>query len=652
MYVALPRTVPGVEQRARSPREAKLPQISLAERISLGPIVLDGAMGTQLYQRGQFINKPLESANLTSPDLVSAVHREYVSAGADAIETNTFAANEIKLQRAGLADDHDRINLAAVRIAQEAAGDDVYVLGAIGPSGSLWSALTEEERSSVTAAHLRQAQVLIDAGVDGIVLETFGWADELYAALDAIRKVSDLPVFAFASFTSGQLTADGADPASVARALKRRGASVIGANCSDGPQQLFETAGQMVPYGLPVGIVPNAGYPKNVDGRLIYMATPEYFGVYARRMLKVGVAVIGGCCGTSPDHIRSLRAASNMAGGSAAAVSQASAAGPETREIDVIRDPIPFAERSGLAAKIAGDEGFVVSVEVNPPPGLDASKSIAAARMLKAAGVDVINIADGPRASARMSNWSLSLQVRREVEMDSIVHVCSRDRNLLGLQSDLLAYHMMGIRNVVIITGDPPKMGDYPHATAVFDLDSIGTITMASQLNRGIDPAGRDIGARTQFAIACGAEPAALDYDREIRRLERKINAGASYIMTQPVYDPAVLDRFLTDIEGFGVPVLVGLVPLASHRNAEFLHNEIPGMQIPAAIRARMESVGSGPDARSEGVRIAQEMLLAVKDRVRGAYIMPPFGRYEAAIEILQCVGYEIPDAYRENWRA
>ena len=404
----------------------------------------------------------------------------------------------------------------------------------------------------------------------------------------------------------------------------------------------------MVGRGVPISVLPNAGYPKKVDGRMIYMATPEYFGVYARRFLKLGVAVVGGCCGTTPEHIRSMRAAAKMQGGAAERV-EVVAARPSVAER---RAPVPFAERSAFAAKLASAEGFAVSVEVNPPTGLDAARSVEAARMLQAAGVDVINIADGPRASVRMANWALALEVRRELGMESLVHFCMRDRNLLGLQSDLLAYHALGLHNLVVVTGDPPKMGDYPHATAVYDLDSIGCLGLVAGLNAGVDPAGRAMEGQTRFAMACGAEPASLDYDRELRRLEQKVAAGASFIMTQPVYDPSVLDRFLTDTAGFGVPVLLGLMPLASHRNAEFIHNEIPGMQIPSTIRQRMQLVDKGPLARAEGVRIAQEALLAARDRVRGAYIMPALGRYEAAIEILEAIGYERPEAYRAGWRS
>ena len=520
----------------------------------------------------------------------------------------------------------------------------------MGPSGERWDRLSSAEREAATEDAVGQAMALLAAGVDGLVLETFPTLAECEAAVRAIRSKTDAVLFAQLSFLRHAATEDGAAPEEATEALRDAGADVVGVNCADGPSELFALAERMVGRGVPISALPNAGYPKKVDGRMIYMATPEYFGVFARRFLKLGVAVVGGCCGTTPEHVRSMAAAVRMQGG--ASVPRVEVTLQQPRAGVERRAEVPFALRSGFAAKVASGEGFVVSVEVNPPTGLDAARAVEAARMLQAAGVDVINIADGPRASVRMANWALALEVRQRLGMESIVHLCMRDRNLLGLQSDLLAYHALGLHNLCVVTGDPPKMGDYPHATAVYDLDSIGCIGLVSGLNAGLDPAGRSIEGQTGFVVACGVEPASLDYDRELRRLEAKIRAGASIIMTQPVYDPAVLDRFLTDTESFGLPVLLGLMPLASHRNAEFIHNEIPGMQIPAAIRARMHRVDKGAAARAEGVRIAQEALLAARSRIRGAYILPALGRSEAAVEILEAVGYERPEAYAASWRA
>jgi homocysteine S-methyltransferase len=625
-------------------------RLPLRARLEGGPLVFDGAMGTELYRRGQFIHQSFDGINLTNPELVESVHRDYLDAGAEVIETNTFASNRRRLRKVGLEERHDEIHRAAVAIARRAAGERAYVVGSVGPSGERWDRLDAAGRADAVEDVVAQARVLLAAGVDGLVLETFPTLAECTAVLLALRPLTEAVIFAQLSFLRHAATEDGASPEEAVVALKEAGADVVGVNCADGPSELFALAERMVGQGVPVSVLPNAGYPKKVDGRMIYMATPEYFGVYARRFLKLGVAIIGGCCGTTPEHIRSMSSAARMQGGGAAVerVEVRSARPPAAER----REAIPFAERSRFAAKLASSEGFAVSVEVNPPTGLDAGRAVEAARMLQAAGVDVINIADGPRASVRMSNWALALEVRQQLGMESLVHFCMRDRNLLGLQSDLLAFHALGLHNLVIVTGDPPKMGDYPNATAVYDLDSIGCIGLVSGLNAGLDPAGRSMEGQTRFAVACGAEPASLDYDRELRRLEQKVAAGASFIMTQPVYDPSVLDRFLTDTAGFGIPVLLGLMPLASHRNAEFIHNEIPGMQVPSAIRQRMQRVDKGPIARAEGVRIAQEALLAARDRVRGAYIMPALGRYEAAIEILEAIGYERPEAYREGWRS
>ena len=400
----------------------------------------------------------------------------------------------------------------------------------------------------------------------------------------------------------------------------------------------------MLEVGLPVIAAPNAGLPRRVDERMVYVSTPEYFGVYARRMYKLGIRIVGGCCGTTPEHIKRISAAARMAtaadhddarvaaepssvSGGEAAWMLAGVAGPHAVA------PILRAQKSKLAAKLGSR--FVVSVEVNPPVGLDPARAVAAAKSLKAGGVDVVNIADGARAQARMSNLALAVRLEREAEIETILHVCGRDRNLLATLAHLLGAHDLGIHNLVIITGDPPKMGDFPDATPVYDLDSIGILKLALRLNHGVDPAGKALGGVTSFLLATGAEPAALNYPRELARLQQKKEAGAELVMTQPVYDPAVLARFLDDVAPLGLPVLVGLLPLASFRNAEFLHNEVPGMQVPEEVRERMRKAGSGPAARKEGVAIARGMLEAVRGRVAGAYIMPPFERYELALEVV-----------------
>lgn len=631
-------------------------KIRFLDALKSGPLVFDGAIGTRLYERGIYINKSFDHANLSRPDLVRAIHEEYLEAGAEVLTTNTFSSNRVKLRRHGLEGQAAQIVAAGVAIAKEVAQDRAFVAGSMGPTGKTPTMLTDEELADIQRAFQEQALQLAEAGVDLIVLETFRQMSEIRLAIEAVIAVCDLPIVAQMSFDSELKTADGAEPSRVAMLLKSWGADVVGANCMEGPHILFDVVQQMLGLGIAVIAQPNAGYPRNIDQRLVYMATPEYFGVYGRRFFQAGVDIVGGCCGTGPEHIRQIAAAARMLGGGRVKieVGQQRRVAPDEEaapkpEID--QRPTALAkkiERVYQARKKGGApidrDHFVVSVEVNPPAGLQPDKALNAARMLIDAGVDVINIADGPRASVRMANWALGYLLQRELDIEVILHLCGRDRNLLGLQSDLLGFEALDLKNLVVITGDPPKVGDYPHATAVFDLDSIGILRMIRNFNSGIDPAGKAVGQATSFFCACGAEPAATDYDRELRRLELKKDAGAKFIMTQPVYDPDLLDRFLDDIAYLDLPVLVGLLPLASFRNAEFLHNEVPGMAVPANIRARMQAVGSGPKARREGVLIAREALERIKERVVGAYIMPPFQRYVAALEVLDGIkGYSLP---------
>lgn len=605
-----------------------------------GALVADGAMGTQLYERGVLFSVNYEELNLSRPDMVRRIHEDYVRAGANVIETNTFGANRVRLSRAGYADNVIAINQRAVALAREAAKGNAYVVAAIGPSGLPMSPLSSDERSRVADAFKEQLAALANAGVDGIVLETMGHPDELLLALAAAKsEAPGIPVIAQVTINERMELMDGTTLPAMGRRLVDAGADALGINCSDGPQQVLAGAELLLPFGLPVSAMPNAGLPRKVDDRLIYVSTPEYFGVFARRMYKLGVAMVGGCCGTTADHVKRIAAAARMAG---SAEEREDTDGASSLEFRSVSD-LPSApdgvvvkkthEKTALAAKIG--KRFVVSVEVNPPIGVDPTKAINAARMLKAGGVDVINIADGARAQARMSNLAMAVRMQQELSIETILHVCGRDRNLLAQVAHLLGADALDVKNLVIITGDPPKMGDFPDATAVYDLDSVGLLRLASRLNRGIDPGGKPIGAPTSFFLATGAEPGALNYQREIARLRAKKLAGAELVMTQPVYDPKVLEKFLEDIAPLELPVLVGLLPRASYRNAEFLHNEVPGMQIPDDIRERMRKAGTGPAARKEGVAIAREMLAAVHDKVAGAYVMPPLERYELALEVV-----------------
>jgi methionine synthase I (cobalamin-dependent) len=625
----------------------------LLDAIRSGVLVVDGAMGSQLYERGVLYGTNcFEQLNVTRPEIVAKVHEDFVRAGASVIETNTFGANALRLEKYGLGSSVLEINAAGVRLARQAAAGQAYVAGAIGPSGYFLGDAgrdaSADDLTKVKAVFAEQARALLEANVDALVVETMRQTPELRVAVEAAVEAIEasgarVPVIASVSLDDNGRMTEGTEADEIARLAREWGASVVGVNCSDGPMGVLSAVTKMVPIGLPVLASPNAGLPRRVDERMVYVSTPEYFGVYARRMIRVGVRMVGGCCGTTPEHIRRIAAAARMA--SATGDAMDAVRPDETASVDAgtpatavsipgSLHPPPLAERSKLAAKIAAGR-FVVSVEVNPPVGLDPAKAINAAKMLRDGGVDVVNIADGARAQARMGNLALAVRVQEAVGIETILHVCGRDRNLLAMIAHLLAAHELGVRNLVVITGDPPKMGDFPDATAVYDLDSIGILKLANRLNHGVDPGGKPLGATTSFLLATGAEPAALNYEREIARLRDKKAAGAELVMTQPVYSPEVLDRFLDDIAPLGLPVLVGLLPLASHRNAEFLHNEVPGMQVPESIRERMRKAGSGPDARKEGVAIAREMLSAVRGKVAGAYVMPPFERFELALEVV-----------------
>jgi homocysteine S-methyltransferase len=593
-------------------------------------------MGSLLYERGVFLTRCFDELNLSQPELITAVHRDYVAAGADVIETNTFGANRLALAKHGYADRLLDIIAAGVQVARTASEGRAYVAGAVGPTGINWPFAAPHERKLAAETLAEAIAALAQAGVDVILLETFPHIDELEAGIEAARRLAPgLPVVAQIMPAEIGKLAGGVAPLAIAERLVAAGADVVGVNCGGGPVELFDLGTQMVPCGKPVSVQPNAGLPRIVDGRTIYVANPENFGVYARRMLQAGVRMVGGCCGTTPEHTRRMLGAVRMVGARPLPTRVSGGAAVRASEGPAIeKPPVPLAQRSRLAQKLAAGE-FVVSCELSSPAGTSAEKTVAAAKRLKAGGVDVVNIADGPRATARMGNLATCVVIEREAGIETILHVCCRDRNLLGQVAHLLAAQALGLRNLVVITGDPPKMGDYPFATPVYDLDSIGLLKLAADLNRGLDPGGKAISGQTSFLLATGAEPAALDYDRELRRLEQKIEAGAELVMTQPVYDAKLIERFLNDTASWKVKIMVGLLPLASQRNAEFLHNEVPGMKIPAEIRARMARAGSGPAARAEGIAIAREALDAVRARVAGAYIMPPFDRVDAALELL-----------------
>lgn len=619
---------------------------SFLESLAQSPLLVDGAMGSLLYERGVLHTRSYEELNLSQPELIRGVHRDYVQAGAQLIETNTFGANRMVLARHGLADKVSEVNRAAVELARSAAGERARVAGAVGPTGIKFSIATAAERRNARFALAEQIDVLLLAGVDAIMLETFTSLMEMETAIEvAKQRGRRIPVIAQMVFDAQGRSDGGMPPDEIADRLIAAGADVVGANCGIGPAELYNVGAAMVGRGKPVILQPNAGLPASVEGRTLYVANPEHFGVFARRMLKTGVSLIGGCCGTTPAHTRAMLGAVRMLSGHAVPD-----AGPPASDSIAIVSPsvepgkspappprTPLADKSRLGARIAARR-FAVSVELTAPAGTELTRTVAQVQELLAGGVDVINIADGPRASARMGNLAVCAQLAAQTGVEPILHVCARDRNFLGLVAHLLGAHALGLKDLVIITGDPPKMGDYPFATPVYDVDSIGLLRMAAGLNAGVDPAGKEIGGATSFLLATGAEPAAHDRERELRRLEEKKAAGAELVMTQPVYDPRTLDRFLEEAAPLGLPVMVGILPLASHRNAEFLHHEVPGMSIPSEYRERMAKAGAGPAARAEGIRIAQEALDAVKHRVAGAYVMPPFNRVDSALAVLECV--------------
>jgi homocysteine S-methyltransferase len=614
------------------------PRKPFLDALAEGPLLFDGAMGSLLYQRGVLHTRSYDELNLSQPDLIATVHRDYLHAGAQVLETNSFGANRIALARHGLVDQVAAINRAAVKLARDVADDRAYVVAAIGPTGVKFGVATAADRKLARYALAEQIDIMVVAGVDAIVLETFGSILELETAIEVAKERGPrVPVVAQMVFDAHGKSDGGLGAAEIADRLIAAGADVVGANCAVGPAELYPVATAMVGRGKPVIIQPNAGIPSAVEGRTLYVANAEHFGVFARRMLKSGVRIVGGCCGTTPEHIRTMLGAVRMMGGVTTHIdARAPAVDLRTARTAPAAAAVPLAQRSRLGARIARGE-FTVSVELTAPTGTDPARTQHQVETLLAGGVDVINIADGPRATARMSNLAVCARLAAATGVEPILHVCARDRSFLGLVSHLLGAQALGMRNLVIITGDPPKMGDYPFSTPVYDVDSIGLLRIAAGLNAGVDPAGKEC-EPTSFVLATGAEPGAHDRERELRRLEDKQAAGAELVMTQPVYDPRTLERFLDDAAPLGLPVMVGILPLASHRNAEFLHNEVPGMSIPAEYRERMAKVGSGPAARAEGIRIAQEALAAVKHRVAGAYIMPPFNRVDAALAVLEVV--------------
>src|SRR6266496_4131114 len=596
-------------------------------------------MGTMLYAKGFFLNVCYDELNIKQPRLVQEVHAEYVRAGAEILETNTFGANPLKLGSYGLADETEKINRTAAELARAASGGKASVVGAIGPLGVRIEPFGPTSQLEAEALFTRQVQGLLAGGVDGFILETFSDMDEMHAGLLAVRAASDLPVVCQMTIGTDGLTYYGTDPETFTKQLAAWGADVIGVNCSVGPAGLLEAVEKMVKAtDQPISAQPNAGLPKDVGDRKIYLASPEYMASFARRMIETGARFVGGCCGSTPEHIKKIRdyIASVVPRQPSVVVSRGQVQAPAGVT------PVALAERSRWGAKIARGE-LVPSVELVPPKGVDPAPMLEQCRALKAAGVDAVNVPDGPRAQSRMGVLPSALLIEREVGIETVIHYCCRDRNLLGMLSDIIGAHAAGLRNILIITGDPPKMGPYPEATAVFDIDSIGLTNLVSRLNRGLDPGGNPIGQPTRFVIGVGVNPAAPDLDRELKRFAWKVEAGAEYAITQPVFDLDQLDRFLTRVESFRIPIVAGIWPLISLRNAEFLANEVPGISVPDSILERMRRASSKgkEEALAEGVQISQEMLAAAAERVQGAQVSAPLGRVAVALDVLQAAPIE-----------
>src|SRR5580693_2211064 len=607
------------------------------DQLSRRVLVADGAMGTMLYDKGIFINRCYDELNLTAPDMIRQIHADYVKVGAEILETNTFGANRMRLAAFGFAEKLQAINQAGVRLAREAARENAFVAGAIGPLGAHIEPLGPTSFAEARAIFREQVEVLLDAGVDLLVLETFGNLDEMREALFAAREAAGPEMTIVAQVTiddNGNLLA-GTETEEFTRRLDEWPADVIGVNCSVGPKATLETLERMMQYtSKPVSAMPNAGVPVRVEGRNLYLCSPEYMAQYARRLLWAGVRIIGGCCGTTPDHIKLIHSETRSLQPSAKKL----AVTVETPQAKVHSlAPVPVAAKSKLGAKLAEGK-FVSFVEILPPRGVDAKLEIAGARRCAEAGIDCINVPDGPRASARMSAQITCHLIQTQAGIEAVNHFCCRDRNILSIQSELLGAHTMGVRNLICITGDPPRMGTYPDASAVFDVDAIGLTNIVNNLNQGLDIGGNPIGSQTALAIGVGANPGAVNPDEELRRFAWKVEAGAEYVVTQPVFDLNLLEKFLRKTESYGLPIIAGIWPLTSYRNAEFMVNELR-VPVPAEYMTRMQQAATAEKARQEGVAIGQEMVVRVRKMVQGVQLSAPFGRYEMAIQVAGAAG-------------
>jgi len=617
---------------------------NLSELFSTRNVLCDGAMGTMLYARGVFIHRCYDELNLSQPELVRAIHEEYLQAGAEILETNTFGGNRYRLERHGLQDQVHAINVAGVKLARQAVtqardkqATEAYVAGAVGPMGVQIEPLGKVSFAEARAAFAEQIHALAEGGpgvgVDLLALETMTSLNEVHQAILAAREAAPgVPVIAMMTIDEEGNTLDGSSPETAAARLTEWGVDAVGCNCSAGPATILSAIERMrTATTLPLAAMPNAGMPRNVDGRNIYLCSPEYMASFVRKFAAAGVQYLGGCCGTTPNHIRAMRSTLRAIDARKTTTTTATAAGKQTAVA-----PPPLPDRSQLGSDLAAGR-FLAMVEIVPPRGIDCQRELDAAAMLARNGVRIINVPDSPRASARMSALSLCLQIQQQVGSETLLHYTCRDRNVLSIQSDLLGAASLGLRNMLCLTGDPPKLGNYPDATAVFDVDAIGLVNIVRNLNHGLDIGGNAIGASTAFTVGVAANPGVPDLDNEIRRFAYKVEAGAEYAVTQPVFDMRLLEVFLKRIEEFRIPVIAGIWPLVSLRNAEFMRNDLR-VFVPDEIIARMQRADTPELARAEGVRIAHEMLIEARGMVQGVQVSAPSGRYQAALDVMASI--------------
>ncbi len=615
-----------------------MPELSFLDLLSdARPHVFDGAMGTMLYQKGVFINRCYDELNLRDPDLVRQVHREYVRAGAELLETNSFGANRVKLAQYGLEAQVREINAAAARVAREAAGERALVGGSIGPLGIRIEPYGPTSLAEAREFFREQAEGLLEGGAQFFVLETFSDLAEIHEALLAVREACTFPVVAQMTVQEDGKTTYGTTPEVCAVRLDEWGADVIGFNCSVGPAGILDAIEKAAAVTRrKLSAQPNAGMPREISGRKMYMASPEYVAKYAQRLIRAGVKFVGGCCGTTPDHIRQI---SDAVRSLSPRTVSTHVGRPESAAPDVAVTPL--ADRSRWGRKLAGGE-LVTTVEIVPPKGISPAKMLAGVRLLERAGIDGVNVPDGPRAQMRMGALATAVLIEQTVGIETVLHYSCRDRNLLGMLSDLLGAHALGLRNLLVITGDPPKMGPYPESTAVFDIDSIGLTNLVVRLNHGLDPGGNPIGEPTSFAIGVGVNPGAADREHELERFYWKVEAGAEYAVTQPVFDADQLLDFTAELEkrGIWIPIVAGIWPLVSARNAEFLANEVPGVVVPedVLVRMRRASERGKEHALAEGIAIAREMFERVRPAVRGLQVSAPFGKVPFALQVFDGV--------------